>query len=256
MIHFFTDLDNTIIYSYRREIGQDKVLVEEMDGRELSYMTRTSHQKLEMLSKKCNIIPLTTRSKKQFERIHLGDNTKIPYALMSNGGILWNHGSFDEEWFAKSKELIADAEGELERAMEILKGDAHLTYEIRKVDDLFVFTKSEKPEETIERLKESLDEDKVYIDSNGVKILVFPRILNKGDAMLRLKKWLEEKGEKDIVTVAAGDSKFDVPMIRKADYGFCPPNLEQEFNDCSHVKTLHGKVFSDELLNEVNKLEW
>ena len=51
MIHFFTDLDNTIIYSYRREIGQDKVLVEEMEGRELSYMTRTSHQKLERLSK-------------------------------------------------------------------------------------------------------------------------------------------------------------------------------------------------------------
>ena len=61
-------------------------------------MTRTSHQKLERLSKQCNIIPLTTRSRKQFERIHLGDKTKIPYALMSNGGILWNHGSFDEEW--------------------------------------------------------------------------------------------------------------------------------------------------------------
>ena len=39
MAIFFTDLDNTLIYSYRRDIGRDKVCVELYQGREISFVT-------------------------------------------------------------------------------------------------------------------------------------------------------------------------------------------------------------------------
>ena len=38
MIVFYSDLDNTLIYSYRREIGGKKRCVEVYQGREISFM--------------------------------------------------------------------------------------------------------------------------------------------------------------------------------------------------------------------------
>ena len=38
---FFTDLDNTLIYSYKRDIGDAKRCVEVYQGREISFMTNT-----------------------------------------------------------------------------------------------------------------------------------------------------------------------------------------------------------------------
>lgn len=39
-----TDLDNTLIYSYKHEIGGPKTCVEIYQGREISFMTETSHR--------------------------------------------------------------------------------------------------------------------------------------------------------------------------------------------------------------------
>ena len=36
---FASDLDNTLIYSYKRDIGDNNTLVERYEGREVSYMT-------------------------------------------------------------------------------------------------------------------------------------------------------------------------------------------------------------------------
>lgn len=37
---FCTDLDNTIIYSYKHNIGNDKINVEIYEDREISYITK------------------------------------------------------------------------------------------------------------------------------------------------------------------------------------------------------------------------
>ena len=57
MTYFCSDLDNTLIYSYRHDIGKEKVLVETKEGKELSYMTKVSYELLKQVSQKKELIP-------------------------------------------------------------------------------------------------------------------------------------------------------------------------------------------------------
>ena len=46
MVLFVSDLDNTLIYSYKREIGKKKICVELYEGKEISFMTENSYRLL------------------------------------------------------------------------------------------------------------------------------------------------------------------------------------------------------------------
>ena len=106
-----TDLDNTLIYSYKHEIGGPKTCVEIYQGREISFMTETSHRLLGQLCSKPGVlvVPTTTRTLEQYQRIDLGIG--VPeYALVCNGGVLLHQGKEDPVWYQESLALIADAQ--------------------------------------------------------------------------------------------------------------------------------------------------
>lgn len=245
MVYFCSDLDNTLIYSYRHNIGEDKILVETMEEKELSYMTRQCHQLLGQIAQEKSLIPVTTRSLKQYQRIQFGSHISIPYALVANGGILLENGKINVPWLQETKKIVSYAQKELNEGQEILKSDPHVCFEVRMVDDLFVYTKSEKPEETIRILKEKLDTDIVYIDSNGTKVYIFPALLNKGDSLKRFRKYI---GEEHTI-LAAGDSLFDIPMLLAADRGYCPDTLQMPKS--SHILSFPKECFSYEMLKDV-----
>ena len=50
MILFFCDLDNTLIYSYKHEIGSKKRCVELYQGREISFMTEQTYREVPLRS--------------------------------------------------------------------------------------------------------------------------------------------------------------------------------------------------------------
>lgn len=245
MIYFCSDLDNTLIYSYRHDIGSNKVLVETKEGKELSYMSEVSHKLLQEVAKVKNLVPLTTRSIEQYSRISFGSQVKIQYALVANGGILLEDNKINEEWRRETKEIISYAEEEMEKGIEILKKDENVCFEVRKVDGLSVFTKSSNVEVTIGRLKENLDTDTVYIDSNGMKVYIFPKALDKGSSLKRFRKYVGENN----YFIAAGDSGFDVPMLLAADTAFCPESLE--VSDKENIVKLAEHRFSEEMLLRV-----
>ena len=84
---FMSDLDNTLIYSYKHEIGEEKTCVEIYQDREVSYMTNRSCELLKAVTEEILFVPTTTRTIEQYERIHL--DVGIPkYALVCNGGVL------------------------------------------------------------------------------------------------------------------------------------------------------------------------
>lgn len=248
MIYFCSDLDNTLIYSYRREIGNEKILVEVKDGKELSYMTKVSHELLKQVSEKVMLVPLTTRSLEQFSRIDFGSQVKVKYAMAANGGILLEDGKINEEWYQETKKIVEYADEELEKGIELLKKDENVCLEIKKVDGLFVYTKSHEPEETMRRLKEVLDTDMVYIDNNGEKVYIFPKKLDKGSSLERLRNYVGQEHS----FFAAGDSYFDIPMLISSDKGFCPESLN--ISEQEHVEKLGQKVFSDVMLQRVLEL--
>ncbi|MDE6056296.1 MAG: HAD family hydrolase, partial [Lachnospiraceae bacterium] len=81
MIIFHTDLDNTLIYSYKHNIGEKKRCVEIYQGREISFVTQETYRLLQMLSERKGqvlIVPTTTRTIEQYQRIDLGVGT-FPY---------------------------------------------------------------------------------------------------------------------------------------------------------------------------------
>ena len=49
MLIFHADLDNTLIYSYKHDIGSDTVGVERYQGRVISYMTGSSYEMLDQI---------------------------------------------------------------------------------------------------------------------------------------------------------------------------------------------------------------
>ena len=83
-------------------------------------------------------------------------------------------------------------------------------FELRFLDELFIFTKCEKPEEVVEDLQAKLTTKLVDVFHNGEKVYVVPVNLSKGMAVRRLRKRLQPA-----YIIAAGDSEFDCYGGRK-----------------------------------------
>lgn len=251
---FFTDLDNTMIYSYKRDIGEEKVEVEPYQGRIVSYMTQFSHRALQTLREEILFVPVSTRSVSQYQRIAFDAGWIPKYALVSNGGTLLVDGVADEEWKDASLQLIAPCADQLLAAEALLQEDTNRTLEVRRVDGLFVFTKSSQPERTLERLAASLDLEEVELYRNGVKVYVLPKALNKGAAVDRFLGWIGGKAGHTIL--CAGDSDFDLPLLERGDVIFCPADLAETgvLRGKGEIHAVaEGNILSDEIFAWVKK---
>ncbi len=245
-----SDLDNTLIYSYKQDIGRDKVLVETMGDKELSFMTRKSWELLRDLREEILFVPVSTRSADQYRRIRFFPDWTPDFALVSNGGTLLTGGKEDPEWRAETKERIRDAADELLDARRRMEEDPDRSFEVRLVDNLFLFTKSGRPEHSISRLKEE-KYSRLNVYRNGSKIYALPRSLEKGEAVRRLR---ERTGCPEVWS--AGDSEFDLPLLEAADLAFFPqalrPLVDRDPERC--VTAGEGELLSDILLMTVRAL--
>ena len=219
-----TDLDNTLIYSYKYDIGKNKRCAEIYQGREISFITEKTYELLKQLSEKIMIVPVTTRTREQYDRIDLGIKD-FKYALVCNGGVLIENGEENKQWYDDSRKLTQKSDSQIVRAIKLLKDDNEVCFEIRYIRELFVFTKSNTPEKTAACLRETLDNEKVDIFTNGTKVYAVPKGLDKGLALRRLR---QKTGADRIF--AAGDSEFDIPMLKEADKAFCPSGLVKGAN--------------------------
>jgi hydroxymethylpyrimidine pyrophosphatase-like HAD family hydrolase len=78
---FASDLDNTLIHSYRVAEGRD-ICVETRDGKKLSFMSPEAHGILKDIAAKCTFVPVTTRSLEQYRRLlHLRQERSPPQAV-------------------------------------------------------------------------------------------------------------------------------------------------------------------------------
>lgn len=245
MVVLHTDLDNTIIYSYKHDIGPDRRNVELYQGREISFITEKTYKLLRRVREEMLVVPTSTRSIEQYQRIDLGVGA-FPYALVCNGGILLADGKRDEAWYQASLGLIGQSEAELAKALTLLEKDTRRKFELRFIERLFVFTKCAHPQQVAEDLREALNTELVDVFHNGEKVYVVPRDLNKGKAVQRFRKYIHA----DFV-IAAGDSEFDIPMLGEADVGLAPHGFAEEFAIDFTVRKMDGrKVFAESLLQE------
>ena len=227
------DMDNTIIYSYKRNIGENKLNVELYNGREISFISEKTHDLLKKVSEKMTIIPTSTRTEEQYKRIDL-DIGIVPYALVCNGGVLLVNGKRDREWYLESLQMIRNSRPEMEKAQQILAGDSGRKFELRFLDELFIFTKCEKPEEVVKDLQAKLTTKLVDVFHNGEKVYVVPVNLSKGMA----------------------DSEFDVSMVEESDLGLVPAGFKKIYGNGSDrfketvMEMEAGRLFSETLLEK------
>lgn len=286
MIIFYSDIDNTLIYSYKYNIGEDKVGVEEYQGRKISYMTKESYQLLDYIYKKILFVPTTTRTIEQYNRINLG-MVKPKFALVCNGGILLKDGKEDIEWYQDTRLMVEGCQEELKKAEKYLEKDKDRDFEVRNIRELFLFTKSKQPDKSIKLLKQVLDLSLVDVFSNKVKVYVIPKKLTKGMALLRFQQKLkaenlnylttkekkyyslerikkeeirkkeikQEKTTEKSVIIAAGDSEFDIPMLKEADIALIPCELNKKiFFHKKIFSCKSGSLFSDFVLKYIKNL--
>ncbi len=249
MTIFASDLDNTLIYSYKHDIGMRKRNVEIYQSREISFVTDRTHSLLEKVKEKSIFVPVTTRSIEQYKRIDFGIE-KIKYALTCNGGVLLVDGEKDSDWYEESKRIAEQSLCELQKGISILEKDANRKFEIRFIENLFVFTKCENPSETVENLKSQLDCTLAEVFSNGEKIYILPKKLDKGSAVKRFKEKMNAKK-----IISAGDSEFDIPMLEASDIALIPSDFHWQLNDSSPriLKNDDKMIFSDFILENVLK---
>lgn len=246
MIIFNFDLDNTIIYSYKHDIGRQKRCVEIYQGREISFITEKTYDLLKLVAKQVLMVPTTTRTVEQYRRIDLGIGS-FKYVLACNGGVLLVDGEEDTEWYLESLALAADSRREMEKAIAILETDENRIFELRFLKELFLFTKSSTPEKSVDFLKNELDLSLVDVFNNGTKVYVVPKNLNKGNGVKRLREKLH--GE---TVIASGDSEFDVPMLEYADYAIAPEGLKCHKRDNGTLTGIAGRqLFSEKVLERV-----
>lgn len=245
---FASDLDNTLIYSYKRDIGAQKILVERYEGRGVSFMTAKTHHLIDKVRKVMRFIPVTTRSTQQYRRILFSPDWIPQTALTANGGVLLRDGVSDADWYATSQTYTQSAEPALQRAQEVLERDPDRTLDVRRVDGLFVFTKSANVPATLERLRAAVDNAQVELFENGAKVYVVPRALDKGSGVRRLRQQYPQAR-----VFAAGDSVFDLPLLKQADVAFCPQSLGYTGHAGQEVVTVTPQdgIFSDVILQNL-----
>lgn len=234
---FASDLDNTLIHSYKTAKSGD-ICVEVKDGKELSFMSPQTHLLLKDIAERYIFLPVTTRSLEQYLRIDLG--VKPKYAVIAHGALLLVDGKTDEAWSVETRKLLKSP---LPKLDSTVVSDT-LLYDIRYVENFFIFAKSEEPIKAVEYLKTILktriDQELFEIYAVHNKVYIFPVGLNKGVAVNRLKNRLQIQR-----VMCAGDSKLDIPMLETADIAIVPQSLGLSGK---HYRILPDEKFTSEIL--------
>lgn len=246
-IRFFCDLDHTLIYSHRIPIGSNKVAVEYLNGKEQGFMTQGTYEFL--CRQNCvHLIPVTTRSKTQYERISVfRKELRCKYALICNGGVLLIDGVEDGAWYNESLSLISSEKSELQAIRELVQHFSPTSL-LHDVCGLYFYIKHDSPTLFAEQLKHIVRSKNISILHDSHKVYCLPSILNKGTA---IERFAAKFGE--ATTITAGDSEFDIPMLARADTRIIPSDLEQQL-PTENTIIISDSVFSDGICNYLNTI--
>lgn len=207
---FFTDIDNTLIFSERRK-PKNSICVEYKDNEPITYMTENSIKLYKELCEKITVVPVTTRSKEQFMRIENIRNSK--YAIVANGAKLLVNGIEDKEWTDYFISYVKNFNDVFEKCRNILKNnfpDCH----VRMADDVFMYSRLDENVHTAYiMLSEECKNDNVTISESHGKIYIIPKQIGKDYA---IKYFCQRYNIKD-KTVSAGDSLMDMNMLLSTD---------------------------------------
>lgn len=209
------DLDQTVIYSDRAAgLAGPSISVEHLDGRRLSSMTTGAHRAYALLAARHRLVPVTTRTRAQLDRITLP--ARAGHAVCANGGILLRHGEPDDDWARWVADVcLASAPlPEVETRLRAVE-DQDWVRLVRVAEGLFVYLVAQArdvvPADWLADLRAELAGKGWGVSVQGRKVYAVPQGLSKAAAVERLQGQLG-----DDVLLAGGDSLLDQPLLRLA----------------------------------------
>lgn len=247
---FASDLDQTLIYSHRTSISQesDEQIrpVEWLDDRFISYMTQNALDQLKEIAKKVLFVPVTTRTKLQYQRINfLQYNILHQYAVTSNGGTIFYRGIEDEDWtqhVLKGIDNCVSARDIINKFNEVKHHSWVIKDSGKLADNLFYYCLIERekiPLVELAAFKIWASENNWELSIQGRKLYLVPRYVNKKAAIQYIK---EKEGIGRVV--AAGDSLLDLDMLKAADLAIAPSHGELYSLYCKGISGLETIRFT------------
>ncbi len=243
---FFTDLDNTVIYSHRHKVPGKMIWVESLKDRPQSFVSErvydfyTSQDFLD-------VVPLTSRTCPQYERLtDMAGLFRWRHALICNGALLLRDGREDEAWTEESFFISREDRPAYLKLYDLAR--AMLGEEAIVSSGSFQFyMKTDRAEELYGQIRSSADLSHLSIYRDARKVYCIPKSLDKGTAAERYRARFGHESY-----IAAGDSEFDIPLLRRADICLCPEEM-QDF-PAKGVKRICRGLFSDSICDELEKL--
>lgn len=248
MIWLFSDLDNTLIYSHRKNIGTNKIPVEKLNGKNQSFMTDKTYTFLSQ-ARDINLVPVTTRTEEQYNRIDFfKNNSCCKYALVNNGGTLIRNGVVSEIWEKESMKIAKHEIEYIDSIRSMLWGHCLEKEHFHCPRPYFLYFKAQDPKTAHANIRSEVDLSKVILYRDARKIYVIAKSITKGNAVRRLRK-ASDIGE----CAAAGDGILDVSMAEYVDYIFLSDALKGELEIKDNMFFLDGKCLSDEICKNIRR---
>ncbi|GAA2677850.1 HAD family hydrolase [Streptomyces lunalinharesii] len=227
-----SDLDRTLIYSAAAlyltgaDAAAPRLLcVEVYEGRPLSYLTETAAALLTELAGRTTFVPATTRTREQYQRIHL-PGPPPEFAVCANGGHLLVRGESDPDWQRTVAARLAAQCAPLDvvRAHLVRTADPAWLRRERTAEDLFAYLVVERsllPESWVKDLAAWAQPRGWTISLQGRKVYAVPKPLTKSAAVAEVARRTGAPG-----FLAAGDSLLDTDLLLAADRGWRPGHGE------------------------------
>ena len=211
-ILFASDLDNTLIHSYKQKSDSD-ICVELYQEREQSFMSQKAVKLFRQMIQMENIcfLPVTTRTVAQYQRIFFPDGYRPKFAFTANGHILLHHDAPDLKWLAESQRNMLPYLPEFEYLMKILLQDNRFRH-VSFADEMFIACACETPETASLCLADYQHFTGLQTFRTGRKLYFLLPDKDKGSALKEFKSLYSF----DII-LSAGDSEMDIPMLKQAD---------------------------------------
>lgn len=235
---YATDMDRTMVFSKRfleeYPTKSSYEVAEIHDGRIISYISSPVKKRLSKINNSDDtyVVPVTTRSISEFNRINIGLNPK--YAIVSNGGTILKNGEPLADWeeYIKANSCL----GDLMNCMLDLDELESVDRETKVIDGKYLFNKTSNGPLFDVEIAELIEKyPSLQFTRQRMKIYVIPKSFSKAIAL----RWLQNRlGCEKLV--ASGDSELDLPMLAIADYAVIPEH--GDLIKCGYVT--EGRIVS------------
>lgn len=253
---YFTDLDRTIIYSKKFTAKDiEEVPIEKYNGEYISFTTNKSIEYIKEIITKHMLIPTTTRTIEQYERIGFNEKgINFTWAIVCNGGHILYKGKPLKIWEDKIKEGLKES-FEFSKVRDEFKKyeNSKGIIRVKEVENLFFYGILDLEVFNEELLKEF----NIYIEKanwniyiSGRKIYFLPNILQKEKAVEFLREYLKYERY-----CALGDSMMDLNMLKSAHKAYVPKSsyIEELIDDSFFVSKDIGLKGAEEILQVINE---